>query len=52
MIAVMVAGILVAIAIPIGAATGIKKYSDARQLAANGNQMLAALHGMNVQRIS
>lgn len=50
-ITVLLAGILVAIAIPVGAVTGIQKYNDARQLAAHGNQMLAALHGMTVRRI-
>lgn len=48
----LVACILVAIAIPIGAMTGIKKYNDARQLVANGDQKLAALHHMAVQRSS
>jgi hypothetical protein len=51
-ITVLVAGILVAIAIPIGAMTGIKKYTDARQLAANGTQMLATPHDMAKQHIS
>ncbi|MDQ2886521.1 MAG: hypothetical protein M3Y39_10575 [Chloroflexota bacterium] len=50
LITVLVAGILVAIAIPIGAATGIKKYTDARQLAANGSQKLVALQNTAVQR--
>lgn len=51
-ITALVAAILVAIAIPIGATTGFKKYADARQLAANGNQMLAAIHHMAVKRVS
>jgi hypothetical protein len=51
-IAVLFIGILVAIAIPIGAMTGIKKYKDARQLVTDGDKMLAALHGMTIQRIS
>lgn len=51
-ITVLVAGILVAIAIPIGAVTGIKKYTNARQLAAHGTQMQPVFHDMTVQHIS
>jgi hypothetical protein len=44
--------LLAGIAIVVGAGNGIQRYNNARRLVADGDQMLGALHGMNVQRIS
>lgn len=44
-VTVLVAEILVGIAIVTGAFTGIQKYNSARRTVANGNQMIAELHG-------
>lgn len=49
LITVLIAGVLIVIAIPIGAKTGFQKYTEARQIVANGPQMLANLRGSTVQ---
>jgi hypothetical protein len=44
--------LLAGIAILVGVGTGIQRYNDARQLVADGDQMLATLRHRHVQRIS
>jgi hypothetical protein len=48
-IAAVISECLIAIAILLGAFTGIQKYNEARRIAANGKQMLAELAGAPVQ---
>jgi hypothetical protein len=51
-ITALIAEILVGIAVLVGAFTGIKKYNEARRIAANGSQMLADLQAMPMQQWS
>ena len=48
-VTVLISEILVGAAILVGAFTGIKKYSEARRIVANGSQMIAEAPGMPVQ---
>ena len=49
-VTVLISEILIGIAILVGAFSGIKKYTDARRLVANGSRMIAELHGMPTQQ--
>lgn len=48
-VTVLISEIFIGIAILVGAFTGIKKYTDARRIVANGGQMIAQLRGMPMQ---
>ncbi len=48
-ITLLIFEILGAVAIVIGAFTGIQKYNEARRFVANGSQMMANLHGTPMQ---
>jgi hypothetical protein len=49
-VTVLISEILIGIAILLGAFTGIKKYTDARQFVANSSRMIAELHDIPTQQ--